>query len=142
MSPNPWSWLAQPSHYGKLLGRQRNTTSLSAQHIRTTRKPSTPSRPGLTWNLCKDAQLTPSTKMPIYSSTERTDETNTMSLQQVQEWSTKPIPLHRAFRKGDIISLKLFISPLEDVFKTLDRNGRGININDATSCYVSGALFP
>ncbi|CAH0731533.1 unnamed protein product, partial [Brenthis ino] len=48
---------------------------------------------------------------------------------QVQGQSTRPIQLHRGVRQGDVISPKLFTCALEDVFKTLDWNGCGININ-------------
>ncbi|KAI8440552.1 hypothetical protein MSG28_001794 [Choristoneura fumiferana] len=48
---------------------------------------------------------------------------------QVQNRQSEPIPLHRGVRQGDVISPKLFTNALEDVFKTLDWKGRGININ-------------
>lgn len=52
----------------------------------------------------------------------------TMSI-RLQDESTKPIQLQRGVRQGDVISPKLFTSALEDVFKLLDWNGFGININ-------------
>ncbi|KAI8429963.1 hypothetical protein MSG28_000423 [Choristoneura fumiferana] len=42
---------------------------------------------------------------------------------------TKPIPLQRGVRQGDVIAPKLFTVALEDAFKVLDWKGRGININ-------------
>ncbi|KAA5553182.1 hypothetical protein F3G54_32575, partial [Pseudomonas aeruginosa] len=57
---------------------------------------------------------------------------------QVQKDQTRPIQLRRGVRQGDIISPKLFTNALEDVFKTLDWNGRGININGE---YISHLRF-
>lgn len=63
---------------------------------------------------------------------------------QVQEKTTKPIQLYRGVRPVYVESPKLLISPklfttaLKDVFKTLDRNGRGINVN---SQYFSHPRF-
>ncbi|RVE54059.1 hypothetical protein evm_001182 [Chilo suppressalis] len=48
---------------------------------------------------------------------------------QVQNQQTSPIPLHRGVRQGDVISPKLFTNTMEDMFKTLNWKGRGININ-------------
>lgn len=48
---------------------------------------------------------------------------------QVQYHKTKPIQLLIGVRQGDVISPKLFSNTLEDVFKTLDWNGLGINVN-------------
>lgn len=47
---------------------------------------------------------------------------------QVQA-STTTIPINRGVRQGDVISPKLFTNALEDVFKTLDWNGLGINVD-------------
>ncbi|KAI8424369.1 hypothetical protein MSG28_002896 [Choristoneura fumiferana] len=55
-------------------------------------------------------------------------ENATMSV-RLQDQSTKPIPLQRGVRQGDVISPKLFTAALEDAFKVLDWKGRGININ-------------
>ncbi|PZC85070.1 hypothetical protein B5X24_HaOG202834 [Helicoverpa armigera] len=55
-------------------------------------------------------------------------EAATMSV-QVQNQQTRPIPLHRGVRQGDVISPKLFTNAMEDMFKTLNWKGRGININ-------------
>jgi hypothetical protein len=55
-------------------------------------------------------------------------ESTTMSV-QVQNQQTKLIPLHRGMRQGDVISPKLFTNAMEDLFKTLNWKGRGININ-------------
>ncbi|PZC74016.1 hypothetical protein B5X24_HaOG208430 [Helicoverpa armigera] len=52
----------------------------------------------------------------------------TMSV-RVQEHSTKPIPLRRGVRQGDVISPKLFTAAMEDAFKLLEWQGLGININ-------------
>ncbi len=52
----------------------------------------------------------------------------TMSV-QVQNQSTKNIPLQRGVRQGDVISPKLFTAALEDAFKLLEWKGSGININ-------------
>ncbi|KAI8433263.1 hypothetical protein MSG28_015334 [Choristoneura fumiferana] len=46
-----------------------------------------------------------------------------------RDQSTKPIPLQRGVRQGDVISPKLFTAGLEDDFKVLDWKGRGINNN-------------
>ncbi|KAI8428992.1 hypothetical protein MSG28_007581 [Choristoneura fumiferana] len=46
-----------------------------------------------------------------------------------KDQSTKPIPLQRGVRQGDVISPKLFTAGLEDDFKVLDWKGRGINNN-------------
>nr|ADI61810.1 endonuclease-reverse transcriptase [Bombyx mori] len=64
-------------------------------------------------------------------------DTATMTV-QVQKDQTRPIQLRRGVRQGDIISPKLFTNALEDVFKTLDWNGRGININGE---YISHLRF-
>ncbi|RVE40575.1 hypothetical protein evm_014776 [Chilo suppressalis] len=55
-------------------------------------------------------------------------EAATMSV-QVQNQQTSPIPLHRGVRQGDVISPKLFTNAMEDMFKTLNWKGHGININ-------------
>jgi hypothetical protein len=39
---------------------------------------------------------------------------------QVQNQQTKPIPLHRGVRQGDVISPKLFTNAMQGVFKTLN----------------------
>ena len=52
----------------------------------------------------------------------------TMSI-RLQEESTKPIQLQKGVRQGDVISPKLFTNALEDVFKLLEWDGLGININ-------------
>ena len=43
--------------------------------------------------------------------------------------NTKPIPVEKGVRQGDVISPKLFTNALEDIFKTLDWVGMGVNIN-------------
>ncbi|CAH2240915.1 jg9651 [Pararge aegeria aegeria] len=48
---------------------------------------------------------------------------------RIQDQTTKPIQLQRGVRQGDVFSPKLFTAALEDVFKLLDWNGLGININ-------------
>ncbi|KAI8420370.1 hypothetical protein MSG28_008887 [Choristoneura fumiferana] len=48
---------------------------------------------------------------------------------RLHDQSTKPIPLQRGVRQGDVIAPKLFTVALEDAFKVLDWKGRGININ-------------
>jgi hypothetical protein len=48
---------------------------------------------------------------------------------QVQNQQTNPAPLLRGVRQGDVISPKLFTNAMEDMFKTLNWKGRGININ-------------
>ncbi|CAG9565547.1 unnamed protein product [Danaus chrysippus] len=55
-------------------------------------------------------------------------ENATMSV-RLQDQTSKPIPLQRGVRQGDVISPKLFTAALEDVFKALDWKGLGININ-------------
>jgi hypothetical protein len=55
-------------------------------------------------------------------------ESATMSV-KVQKQQTKPVPLHRGVRQRDVISLKLFTNVMEDMSKTLNWKGRGININ-------------
>ena len=52
----------------------------------------------------------------------------TMSV-RVQNQSSNPIQLQRGVRQGDVISPKLFTAALEDIFKLLDWNGLGTNIN-------------
>lgn len=52
----------------------------------------------------------------------------TMSV-RVQNQQTGSISLGRGVRQGDVISPKLFTNALEDMFKTLDWKGCGININ-------------
>lgn len=42
---------------------------------------------------------------------------------------SKTIKLQKGVRQGDVISTKLFTDALEDVFKLLDWDGFGININ-------------
>ena len=64
-------------------------------------------------------------------------EAATMSV-QVQGQQSKPIQLRRGVRQGDVISPKLFTSALEDMFKTLDWKGKGININGE---YISHLRF-
>ncbi|KAL0819976.1 hypothetical protein ABMA28_007973 [Loxostege sticticalis] len=51
---------------------------------------------------------------------------------------TRTITLRRGVRQGDVISPKLFTNALEDIFKTLDWTGQGININGE---YVSHLRF-
>lgn len=48
---------------------------------------------------------------------------------RVQNQNTNPIQLQRGVRQGDVISPKLFTAALEDIFKLLDWEGLGININ-------------
>ncbi|KAG6448570.1 hypothetical protein O3G_MSEX005586 [Manduca sexta] len=57
---------------------------------------------------------------------------------QVQNQQSGPIQLRRGVRQGDVISPKLFTSALEDLLKTLDWKGMGININ---SEYISHLRF-
>jgi hypothetical protein len=57
---------------------------------------------------------------------------------QVQNQQTKPVPLHRGVRQGDVISPKLFTNAMKDMFKTLSWKGRGININGE---YISPLRF-
>ncbi|XP_046976516.1 uncharacterized protein LOC124542632 [Vanessa cardui] len=64
-------------------------------------------------------------------------EAATMSV-RVQNQQTNPIPLHRGVRQGDVISPKLFTNEMEDMFKTLNWKGRGININGE---YISHLRF-
>ncbi|CAB3240548.1 unnamed protein product [Arctia plantaginis] len=64
-------------------------------------------------------------------------EAATMSV-QVQNQQTRPVPLHRGVRQGDVISPKLFTNAMEDMFKTLHWKGRGININGE---YISHLRF-
>jgi hypothetical protein len=64
-------------------------------------------------------------------------ESATMSV-QVQNQQTKPVPLHRGVRQRDVISPKLFTNAMEDMFKTLNWKGRGININGE---YISHLRF-
>ncbi|XP_047543296.1 uncharacterized protein LOC125075632 [Vanessa atalanta] len=47
----------------------------------------------------------------------------------IQDCKTKAIQLRRGVRQGDVISPKLFTNALEDVFKTLDWTGCGVNVN-------------
>jgi hypothetical protein len=65
-------------------------------------------------------------------------ESTTMFV-QVQNQQTKPVPLHRgvASDKG-VISPKLFTNAMENIFKTLNWKGRGININGE---YISHLRF-
>lgn len=55
-------------------------------------------------------------------------KTATMSV-QIQNYQTRPIQLLRGVRQGDVISPKLFTNALEGVFKTLQWDGMGINVN-------------
>nr|XP_032511413.1 uncharacterized protein LOC116765887 [Danaus plexippus plexippus] len=48
---------------------------------------------------------------------------------QLQDHKINPIELRRGVRQGDVISPKVFTNALEDVFKTVDWTGRGINVN-------------
>jgi hypothetical protein len=57
---------------------------------------------------------------------------------QVQNQQTKPVPLHRGVRQGDVISPKLFTNAMEDMFKMLNLKGRGINRNGE---YISHLRF-
>ncbi|MBF2449421.1 reverse transcriptase family protein [Listeria seeligeri] len=57
---------------------------------------------------------------------------------QIQDQRTRPIRLHRGVRQGDVISPKLFTNAMEDVFKTLDWIGRGVNVNGE---YISHLRF-
>lgn len=57
---------------------------------------------------------------------------------QVQDQRTRPIHLHRGVRQGDVISPKLFTNAMEDVFKTLNWTGRGVNVNGE---YISHLRF-
>ncbi|CAG9136986.1 unnamed protein product [Plutella xylostella] len=59
----------------------------------------------------------------------------TMSV-RVEDQTTEAIPLQRGVRQGDVISPKLFI--MEDVFKLLDWEELGININGE---YISHLRF-
>ncbi|XP_047037261.1 uncharacterized protein LOC124642702, partial [Helicoverpa zea] len=51
------------------------------------------------------------------------------TVRQIIQKTEEPIPLHRGVRQGDVISPKLFTNAMEDMFKTLNWKGRGININ-------------
>lgn len=51
----------------------------------------------------------------------------TMTIQL--EKTTKPIPIKRGVRQGDVISPKLFTLALEDVFRAMDWTNMGLNIN-------------
>jgi hypothetical protein len=64
-------------------------------------------------------------------------ESATMSV-KVQKQQTKPVPLHRGVRQGDVISPKLFTNAMEDMSKTLNWKGRGFYIN---SEYISHLRF-
>ena len=58
---------------------------------------------------------------------------------QIQDKKTSPIQLLLlGVRQGDVISPKLFTNALEDVFKTLDWTGQGINVNGE---YISHLRF-
>ncbi|CAH2233484.1 jg14913 [Pararge aegeria aegeria] len=48
---------------------------------------------------------------------------------RIQDQTTRPMQLQRGVRQRDVISPKLFTAALEDVFKLMDWNGLGININ-------------
>ncbi|KAL0891826.1 hypothetical protein ABMA27_015090 [Loxostege sticticalis] len=59
-------------------------------------------------------------------------------LKLTDRYNLKVIQLRRGVRQGDVISPKLFTNALEDIFKTLDWTGQGININGE---YVSHLRF-
>jgi hypothetical protein len=52
-----------------------------------------------------------------------------VSMKMIQDQDYKPIQLRRGVRQGDVILPKLYTAALEDMFKLLDWNGFGININ-------------
>ncbi|XP_046987423.1 uncharacterized protein LOC124587813 [Schistocerca americana] len=64
-----------------------------------------------------------------------------MTFRVDEDLITSRVPTGKGVRQDDTVSLKLFNLALEDIFKFLDWNNRGIKINGSKSIFKGKGVF-